>query len=348
MRLSARKIMSKFKEFMSKRWVRSTILITVAFLVIIAFVIINIFIPVKYFSAFFSCKAPKPAEGEMRVTVLDVGYGDCAVIELPDGKNMLIDGGDGELPNGLAIQTILNKYDINRLDYVVCTSVKEEHCGGLFEILRPQNMSIGTVFMPNVSAENAEITPEFKSLYNLVQSKAEKQNIKFCKVGEGASGEKFDYFFTFITPPADAELIKESTEDEIDNFSASVWLQYGETSMLFTGDVQDTALESLVQSYNANPDRFSFNGKAVDLTSCDILKVGYHGAVEAKCAPYYNLLQPSIAVISNTVAQNGGKPAIDKGVVSDIRQSVEEENLYVTGVNKHITLSLYEKTFKVA
>lgn len=335
--------MSKFKDFMSKRWVRSTIVITLMFLIIIGLVIVNLYIPVKYLSAFMSCKGKKREPGEMRVTVLDVGYGDCALVELPDGKNMLIDGGDGHTTNGLTVFSCLHKYDVNKLDYVICTSVNEEHCGGLFDICNHENYEVDTVFLPRV--EDEDINKPYKNFIDKVNSKKEEIQIRYCEVGEGVSSDEYDYFFTFLTPAADAApLTKSNTEEEIDNASASVWLQYGEISMLFAGDLHSDALGNLVQSYNANADGFSFNGNTVDLTSCDILKVGNHGEAASRFAPFYELLKPECAVISTSADKS---TQIDEGVLSDIENTVAEDKIFVTGVYKHITISVYGNRYTV-
>ncbi|MDE7463815.1 MAG: hypothetical protein K2M48_02200, partial [Clostridiales bacterium] len=37
----------------------------------------------------------RSADGELRVHFVDIGQGDCAIIELPDGKNIIIDAGSG-------------------------------------------------------------------------------------------------------------------------------------------------------------------------------------------------------------------------------------------------------------
>ena len=112
--------------------IASAAVVAVAFA---ALIITNIFVPVKYLSAYLVARGERQ-QGVLTVTFLDVGYGDCTLCELPDGKVLLIDGGDGAYANTLSILRKLNSRGIDKIDYLFCSSVLGEYCGGLPEILR--------------------------------------------------------------------------------------------------------------------------------------------------------------------------------------------------------------------
>ena len=85
------------------------------------------------------------ATGEMRVTFLSVGQGDGALIEFPDGKTMLVDGGGGRNPDfdigEKVVAPFLSYRSIDRLDYVVLSHAQLDHMGGLGFIV--ENFDVG-------------------------------------------------------------------------------------------------------------------------------------------------------------------------------------------------------------
>ncbi len=302
----------KVKGFFTKSRIRIIIISAVAVAVIVAFVITNLFVPVKYLSAYFTLGNKGAKRGEMRVRFIDVGYGDCAVVELPDGKNMLVDGGDGSYKNQLEIFRFLNKCGIDKIDYLICTSVTREHCGGLAEIVKYKDIS--SVFVPY--AEKSEITPQFEKF--CAEVKAVGAEIKYCEYGEGVAHED-GYFFTFLCPPPHALDAGQNGAS-----AAMLWLEYADTSFLFCGDVGEDRLSEVVTEYILQSDYFDFRGRAVDLFGCDVLSVPAHGAASAQYAPFYDLLSPETAIIST-----GGDGSPAEGVLSDVINSVGE-NLYIT------------------
>src|SRR3954471_12895426 len=79
--------------------------------------------------------------GELRVTFLAVGQGDAAIVQLPAGGAILVDGG-GDLhglrdadPKGRIVLSALAELGIRRLDAVVLTHPHPDHAGGLFAVL---------------------------------------------------------------------------------------------------------------------------------------------------------------------------------------------------------------------
>ncbi len=77
---------------------------------------------------------------ELRVTHLNVGQGDAAVVELPGSKVILIDAGGtatSEFDTGEAIiAPFLRSRKIRRVDYLVLTHARIDHYGGMRAIVR--------------------------------------------------------------------------------------------------------------------------------------------------------------------------------------------------------------------
>lgn len=318
-------------------------MLSALFIVILSLVIINIFIPVKYLSSYFGAKGEKPEKGVMRVTFLNVGYSDCTIVELPDGKVMLIDGGH-MYQDGLAIFNYLNRNDIKKIDYLVCTSPKEEHCGRLDEVVKYK--TIGKVFMPYV--QDSTVTAEFERFSREVTNS--KIPTEYCETGVGEVSDDGKYFFTFLSPTAHDEqgseygpLNSDPTDENIDAASAVLWLQYGENRLLFMGDVTTGQEQKIVDSYNENPFCYNFDGNAVNLPECNVIKVAHHGEKEARCAAFYDLVKPEMAIISTDTRAN----EMDMGVLSDI-SNWALSNVYITQISGNVTLKVKADSYVMA
>ena len=76
---------------------------------------------------------------DLRVTFLDVGQGDAALIEGPRGFVALIDGGGAStaasIPAPRVIVPVLRRKTIGRLDLVVLSHPHPDHMNGLFRVL---------------------------------------------------------------------------------------------------------------------------------------------------------------------------------------------------------------------
>ena len=159
----------------------------------IATIIINCFVPVKYLSAYV-VRAEERNADELRITFLDVAFGDCSLVELPGGKTMLIDGGNGDYDNMLSLLTLLNRRGVEKIDYLVCTSVKDEHCGGLSEVVL--HKEIGSAYIPY--CKNTRVTEEYHRLITALEEK--DVPCITAQVGEGVSDGQNGWFFSFLSP----------------------------------------------------------------------------------------------------------------------------------------------------
>lgn len=289
------------KRKLSKAVISVIVTVAVILVLIISLLITDIFIPVKYLTAYF-VKARKNERGTMRVNYIDASFGDCALIELPDGKNVLIDGGDGAYSNTLHILKYLNSRGVGRIDYLICTSVKSEHCGGLAELVKYKD--IGYAYIPYCL--NTRITREYHSFITEIN----KKNVpySYASVGEGRVGDG-GYFLTFLSPTnylsPDSEYAALNTEPNkanIENSSAVVWLEYQDISFAFTSDVRADGLKRIVAEYEycvtENQPFCAFNGRSVRLDGCKILTAPAHGGADNTYAPWYDLIKPEQVIIS--------------------------------------------------
>ena len=104
------------------------------------------------------------ADGKLRVDFLDVGQGDSALVTMPDGTTLLVDGGGRPsfLGNAEATrrigETVVSEYlwwrGLSEIDYVVATHADADHIDGLNDVLR--NFRVRGVLVARKPADDAE------------------------------------------------------------------------------------------------------------------------------------------------------------------------------------------------
>lgn len=324
---------------------RTIIISVITAVVVLAIIITNIFIPVKYLSSYLVARNKGAEIGVMRVRFVDVGYGDCIIVELPDGKNMVIDAGEDTSSNQKRILKFLNKCDIDTIDYLVCTSVSKEHCAGLSELLNYKKVK--RIFMPY--CKNTYVTKEFRNF--AVALTGINADCVVSQYGTGESNEESGYFFTFLSPSVITNpgsqyegLVGTPSKEQIDAASAVMWLEYLGTSFLFTSDATDEVLNSLCKYYENDKENFARNGNhTVKLENCNVLQVANHGSKASASSLLYDLVKPETAVIS--VGENGfGCPSVQ--AVSNAVNYVGEK-LYRTDEHGTVTIEVTSAGYAV-
>ena len=79
---------------------------------------------------FFTLQLPAHAAGSMEVNIIDVGQADSIYVKLPNGENMVVDGGNND--DGSLVVNYLQSNGVSRVEYVVGTHPHEDHIGGLY------------------------------------------------------------------------------------------------------------------------------------------------------------------------------------------------------------------------
>lgn len=275
----------------------------VAFLVVTLCVLGSFYYPSSWRYHFALPRVGTRAEGEMRLHFIDVGQGDCSLIELPDGKIMLIDGGDEREQTATVVLQYLNALDVDVIDYLLVTHADTDHCGSLAKVL--EEKKIKRAFLPVANATDNNAYAEFyTALLREEDCVFEYSSRSILLNGEG----KTAYTLSFLYPyTIDVENIGEnSSKDGENNKNSSVfWLDYQGVSALFTGDAP-LSTEPLLQ----RDSRLGlFENRGVDLESTEILKVSHHGSRYSTSKEFVDFLGVETAVISCGKDNTYGHPS---------------------------------------
>lgn len=300
--------------------------VSVVTVFISAIVITNIFIPIKYLSAYLIFSEDKPEEGELRISFIDVGYGDCTLIEFPDGKTALLDGGNGSYNNQLKILKKLNSFGIDRIDYLFCTSSADKRCGGLAEIVKYKD--VGKIFAPIY--KDYGVTDGYRRFIEATDKKDIPVNE--CVYGLGEYNEEYGYCFGILSPEC---IAPDSGYDVI--HSTSAWISYGGISVLLLGDLTSSKLSELYDRYME--DGFNIDGHNVYLEECNVVKAANGGNKSGDNTLLYDLIKPEAAIIS-TNAEPSPALLADIGVYAG-------SNIYRTDKNGTVTLSIIGGSYKI-
>ncbi|MFA6317015.1 MAG: MBL fold metallo-hydrolase [Elusimicrobiota bacterium] len=266
-----------------------------------------------------SIPGPEALSGTLNVFFVNVGQGDAEYIELPNGRNVLIDGGPAgsgsvigsESPvrvpddpsvapeeaseaeagalsrvSALAapppIAKFLKERGVTRIDYVVLTHPHSDHYGGLGWVF--DNLSVGRFY------DTAVDNPSAKG-DGVIRAKASAE--PGCGVEHPAEGSALDWApgvrVGVLNTCSDASMSSGrslGTGRALDMNDCSIVLKmtYGSASLLFTGDAGVKVEERMVRTYG-------------DLLASDVLKVGHHGSTHSSSAAFLEKVRPKYAYI---------------------------------------------------
>ena len=241
-------------------------------------------------------------DGEtLRVTFLDVGQGDASVIELPDGRTVLIDGGAtyDTLDMGRAVVgPYLWDRSIRRLDHVIGTHPQLDHVGGLAWVIR--TFEVGRYWDNGIERD--------EPFYQRLRAAMQERDLAASIAEEGqmimSSGP---CRLRILNPPA----MRHATADRavglsaggmtsgsaLNNMSVVTELNCGPHSFLFTADIEAAAQA-----------RLSHTGSSLGVR---VLKVPHHGARSSLHTRWIRRVGADVAVISVGRHNPYGHPASD-------------------------------------
>ena len=208
-----------------------------------------------------------------RVSFINVGQGDCALISAPGNCDILVDvGGYAQSDSGgYIIAPYLIANGITDVEYIIISHMDTDHIVGLFGLL------------PTVEVKNIIIpygqhnTDAGKPLVEL--AKSEGINILYFTHGDMLKVND-EITVSAILPDSGQYMFAKGENDT----GIAVRLDYGESSFLFAGDIS-----SEIEKYAM--------GKYPDLLDADVLKVAHHGSKYSSCQEFIDAVGPEYAYI---------------------------------------------------
>ncbi|HVY40060.1 MAG TPA: DNA internalization-related competence protein ComEC/Rec2 [Polyangia bacterium] len=211
------------------------------------------------------------------VTFLDVGQGDAAVIEVPGGGAMLIDGGgsrDGSFDTGARIvEPFLRARGIARLQIVALSHPHPDHLNGLFRIL--QRFPVDLFWSSGDDGHN----PEYRRLVDLAHAKGILTPAVTARTVGGARVQPLAPFVGgAIAAPAGLT---------VNDASLVLRIAVGAHAVLFPGDLEADGEGELA-------------GRPAlgDVVTADVLKVPHHGSRTSSSDELLDAVSPRLAVMS--------------------------------------------------
>jgi competence protein ComEC len=238
-----------------------------------------------------------------------VGQGDAALVTMPDGTTLLIDGGGRPDFRGSRKQSenaasfadvesdapferdtrsigeaVVSEYlwwrGLDRVDYILATHADADHMDGLNDVAR--NFQILSAFVARTPGND----PEYVTFAETLR----ERKIPLSIVAAGDVLQFGGVTVTALWPmPTDDKNAPSRNNDSI-----VLHLQFGERIILMTGDLEKEGEAAILSSNN-------------NLRS-DVVKVGHHGSKTSSTQAFVSSSKPRLAVISVGLTSMFGHP----------------------------------------
>ena len=206
----------------------------------------------------------------IRIHVIDVGQADCMVVETPDG-NVLIDTGTDFSERDL--RGYLRSHGLTRFAYMILSHPHDDHIGNADMILREFTVE------HMISADTTSQELVWKNTLQAINEVSVEKGTDWIKPVSGAV-----YYVGKLR--LELLMVPEAENEGGNDDSMIVRLDYGDCSMLLTGDAVAESEERLLGMVPEEKLRV------------DLLKVAHHGSSGSSSESFLQRVSPRIAVIS--------------------------------------------------
>lgn len=270
---------------------------------------------------------------DVKISFINVGQGDCILVELPFQKGVyLIDSGgllrfeqeewkqrneQYEVGRQVVVPYLRGK-GIGAIDTLIITHADADHVEGAEEILQ------------EIRVKEIHITPNSynKEIMNDLLVEAKRQNVPIIEQIYGNWWKNGDVTFQYIWPS--------ETEYEGNNDSLVLLMTAGNFTSLFTGDLEEEGELALVKRYPR-------------LKNIDLLKAGHHGSKTSSSESFVQQLHPTLTIFNAGKDNRYGHPheevverfhtrglkTLTTGEVGTIEIQLRENGMFINTSNQY-------------
>lgn len=245
-------------------------------------------------------------EDKLKIVACDVGQGDALLISLKTTQ-VLIDGGPGSRVLG-CLGRHMPFWD-RTIEVVVLTHPQDDHYAGLIEVF--ENYKVDYFLGNEIASGNQG--------YRVLESLVGGKGVRVLRPHEDLT---LRYSLMFLDVVYPFRYVTEKADSNVNNLSIVVALQYGSFDALFTGDIEEDIIGTIIAG-----------GKLGDI---DYLKVPHHGSRNGLSEQLLEITLPEVAAISSGKNNRYGHPhkevleLLEKYGVTVLRTDVMGDVVVVT------------------
>lgn len=276
---------------------------------------------------------------ELEIHYINLGVDGDATLLKYGAIEILIDGGGTQSAGTNIIVPYLEKYVEDKLDYLIVTHADLDHIAGLVGLSDGLGSNDIELYTQGVFAHyEIENIVEFNythtsNLYQIYKNLLENENSKHYYIDELYDSINNEMMEFIINEDLVIEFLYNSyyfnNKADDNNDSVACLIRHGENKYLFTGDLEEDALNDLVKNN--------------DIGNVDVLKAGHHGSKTAINDYFLSQINPKVIVIS---CGTNSKYSFPHQESLDCFYNYTN-NVYATFLNGHIVITSYGNGYSI-
>jgi beta-lactamase superfamily II metal-dependent hydrolase len=259
--------------------------------------------------------------GDLKIHVINVGWGSSVLVEGPSGKRVLLEAGHtNRAQNVVAYLQNTANVPAGGIDYVVLGHNHTDHGGGLPAVWSAGFIASSPKCYYNGSTNNASLVQTwFAGAGKMPEVALPSATTPLIDLGDGTQiwciASKGQNLASGSTP--------NQSSDENDN-SMGLVVKYGGFTYLWTSDMGGFELDGCSGRSSAQADvetpmiQAAIAAGVLKAGGVDVLEVGHHGSESSTNPDYVKAAHPSVAIISTGRGQSSGWDLPRTAIVDNI------------------------------